>query len=272
MFNINNKNLISLGLGLFVFACVIILIPKNANAYNCTNTNYNYTGTPFYSFCGNNSGSNSNNNYNNGNYNNGNYNNGNSNGYNNNNAINPIPFINSISPNSGRINTSVTVTVSGSNFVQSSVIRWNGSDRPTTFINSGTLRTQLYSSDLNSKGTYLITVYNPAPGGGFSNAMNFTVNNAIAYASSTSSTSTTKNISSTKNTTTVQNTNQTSGDTSQTQVKDLAAGAIFGSNAFMPSSLLQWIFFAILILLAVVLWRKLYVSDEERHHSTLKHA
>ena len=39
--------------------------------------------------------------------------------------------------------------------------------------------------------------------------------------------------------------------------KSLTAGAIFGSDSFMPSNIIQWIFFAILILLMVILARKI---------------
>ena len=258
MFNINSKNLISLTLGLLaLFVLSFSLTTKSVYANDCVgNTGW------YESYCGN---------YQNTNY----YNN--SNNSNSNNNINPVPFINSISPNSGRLNTSTTVVVTGYNFVPGSIVKWNSEDRPTTYIGSETLKAQLYSSDLNTTGNYLITVSNPIPGGGLSNAVLFTINNVVA--SSSTNTSKTSNSSVTKKTTTntTTNTNNTSSSnttdqSNNNQAKDLAAGAIFGYNGFLPSSIFQWIFFFILILLAVVLWRKLYVSDEERHDKPLKHA
>jgi YVTN family beta-propeller protein len=55
--------------------------------------------------------------------------------------------------------------------VASSVVRWKGSDRPTTLdvIPPPTLRAQIPASDIAAAGTAAITVFNPAPGGGSSN-------------------------------------------------------------------------------------------------------
>ena|SRR3989338_4550540 len=52
---------------------------------------------------------------------------------------------------------------------------------------------------------------------------------------------------------------------------NLAAGAIFGSNSFMPSGLIQWIFFAILVLLVVILIRKIYSGNEKYDAIPMKH-
>jgi hypothetical protein len=55
-------------------------------------------------------------------------------------------------------------------------------------------------------------------------------------------------------------------------VKNLAANAIYGEFGFMPSGIVQWILFAILILVIVILIRKIF-GGEARYHSTpLKHA
>ena len=64
----------------------------------------------------------------------------------------------------------------GSNFVAGSVVRWNGSDRPTTTngtVNS--LTAQISASDIAAAGTAVVTVFNPAPGGGSSNSLTFTI-------------------------------------------------------------------------------------------------
>jgi hypothetical protein len=98
------------------------------------------------------------------------------------------------------------------------------------------------------------------------NQSNNNYNNTTS--STSNNTSRTDNTNSSVNNTTTETKNQT---TNEKSVSDLAAGAIFGTNAFLPSSLLQWFFFAILVLLGVILWRKLYVSDEDKK-TPLKHA
>ena len=92
---------------------------------------------------------------------------------------NPAPFVSSISPNSANKDVNATITIYGNNFMQGSVVRWNGYDRPTTYIDPGTLRVQLNFTYLNNGGSYPITVINPAPGGGSSNQIMFTVNNVV---------------------------------------------------------------------------------------------
>ncbi len=245
MFNINIKNLISFGFGLLtVFALMIISIPQNAKADNCNSVNYNgwYATTCQYNYT------------------------------NTNNNINPIPSITSISPNSAKINSNTNITVSGYGFVPSSTVRLNGYDRPTTFVNSNILRVQFNSSDLNSVRDYSIAVLNPAPGGGYSNTILLrTINNTTSNYTSNTSNTNYSNTSTTNNNneTTTQSTN--TNNEKDTQASDLAANAIFGTNAFMPSSLFQWFFFAILILLAVILWRKIFVGDNYKS-TPLKHA
>ena len=52
---------------------------------------------------------------------------------------------------------------------------------------------------------------------------------------------------------------------------NLAANAVFGENSFMPSSLIEWIIFAILVLLIVILVRKVFDLDKNYHSTPLKH-
>ena len=64
----------------------------------------------------------------------------------------------------------------GSNFVTGSVVRWNGSDRPTMSNGSvNGLIAQISASDISAAGTAAVTVFNPGPGGGSSNALTFTI-------------------------------------------------------------------------------------------------
>ena len=66
-------------------------------------------------------------------------------------------------------------------FVAGSVVRWNGSDRPTTYqptsptgaVNAVTA--QISASDIAAAGTAVVTVFNPGPGGGLSNSLTFTI-------------------------------------------------------------------------------------------------
>jgi YVTN family beta-propeller protein len=67
------------------------------------------------------------------------------------------------------------LTVVGDNFVPSSVVRWNGSDRPTTFDSNAVLTAQISASDIAAAGTAAVTVFNPAPSGGSSSASTFAV-------------------------------------------------------------------------------------------------
>jgi len=66
------------------------------------------------------------------------------------------------------------LTVNGSNFVNNSVVRWNGSDRTTTFVSSNQLTAAIMQSDVSSVGTGSVTVFNPGTGL-TSNAMPFAI-------------------------------------------------------------------------------------------------
>jgi hypothetical protein len=89
---------------------------------------------------------------------------------------NPAPVGGSLNPNSASAGApGLTLTVNGSGFVPGSVVRWNGANRTTTFVNANQLTATLTSADLASPGSATVTVSNPAPGGGTSAAMTFTV-------------------------------------------------------------------------------------------------
>jgi len=89
---------------------------------------------------------------------------------------NPAPSITSINPSTavaGAMN--VFLTVNGTNFVPTSAIEWNGSKLTTAFVNSGELTATIPSGDTLSAGNASVTVVNPTPGGGPSNAATFTI-------------------------------------------------------------------------------------------------
>ena len=104
---------------------------------------------------------------------------GTSNGYGfaiNSQGVNPVPSIGSLSPSSATAGgAGFTLTVTGSGFISSSVVQWNGSNRSTTYVSSTQLTAPITASDIASSGTAQVTVFNPTPGGGTSNASSFTI-------------------------------------------------------------------------------------------------
>jgi uncharacterized protein (TIGR03437 family) len=89
---------------------------------------------------------------------------------------NPVPAIANLTPASREVGSGAfTLTVNGTNFINGSVVRWNGTDRATSFVNSTQLTAAISASDVATAGTASVTVFNPQPGGGLSNAANFTV-------------------------------------------------------------------------------------------------
>jgi hypothetical protein len=94
---------------------------------------------------------------------------------------NPVPTVTSLSPTSvvAGANAPTTVTINGTNFVPLSVVSLGGSNRTTTFVNSGQLTFQLTIADQATASNTPLTVTNPAPGGGTSNAIQVAINNPI---------------------------------------------------------------------------------------------
>ncbi len=100
---------------------------------------------------------------------------------------NPVPSLSSISPSNVTAGSAgFTLTVNGGNFVSGSIVRVNGSNRTTTFVSSTRLTAAIPTSDLAVGAFLSITVFTPAPGGGTSTAVTFTVNNPVPSISSIS--------------------------------------------------------------------------------------
>jgi uncharacterized repeat protein (TIGR01451 family) len=100
-------------------------------------------------------------------------------------ASNPAPSIGSLTPANTIVgNVGLGMTVSGSGFISSSIVKWNGSDRATTFVSSTQLTAAITQADIASAGTAQVTVTNPAPGGGVSIAAAFVINNPSAVVTS----------------------------------------------------------------------------------------
>jgi hypothetical protein len=90
---------------------------------------------------------------------------------------NPVPLVNqplvptSVVPGS----PGLTLTVNGTGFVSTSVVNWNGAALATTFVTSSKLFANVPASDVAVPATASVTVFSPAPGGGTSNTVPFTV-------------------------------------------------------------------------------------------------
>ena len=73
-----------------------------------------------------------------------------------------------------------TLTVRGGMFVSGATVYWNGSPRSTTFLSGTKLTATITASDISVPGTASVTVFNPAPKGGFSNTLFFEITNPTA--------------------------------------------------------------------------------------------
>ena len=71
--------------------------------------------------------------------------------------------------------SSLSLIVNGSNFTPASVVHWNGSARTTTYAAPTQLSAIISSADLALVASPQVTVFTPAPGGGTSNAVTFTI-------------------------------------------------------------------------------------------------
>jgi hypothetical protein len=95
--------------------------------------------------------------------------------------LNPVPTIQALSPNSSKQGgPTFTLSVVGSNFVPSSEARWNGSGLQTTFVGRNLVTATVPARFLSVSGPGMITMVNPAPGGGMSNSLSVTVPCVIA--------------------------------------------------------------------------------------------
>jgi len=56
---------------------------------------------------------------------------------------------------------SVTLTVQGAGFTPTSVVRWNGANRATTYVSPFLVTAVLPSTDVDALGNFNVTVYDP---------------------------------------------------------------------------------------------------------------
>lgn len=89
------------------------------------------------------------------------------------------PTISGLSPSSNIEGAGAfTLTVTGSGFVNTSVVRWNGGDLATTFVGPGTLQAVVPAALVAEEGNAAITVFNPTLGEGSSAPVSFSVTDA----------------------------------------------------------------------------------------------
>jgi len=89
---------------------------------------------------------------------------------------NPVPSISALTPSSATVGSGAfALTVDGAGFVPGAYVQWNGSGRQTSVLSSTQLQALIADSDLAVAGPVSVTVLNPGPGGGVSNAVTFTV-------------------------------------------------------------------------------------------------
>jgi len=72
-----------------------------------------------------------------------------------------------------------TLTVTGTNFVSTSTVQWNGNARTTTSASGTSLQAAITAADIAAAGTAMVSVATPAPGGGTSSALTFAINKPI---------------------------------------------------------------------------------------------
>jgi IPT/TIG domain len=100
---------------------------------------------------------------------------------------NPLPTITSVSPASAVAGaTATTLDIKGANFLAGSVVAWNNTPLVTKFVSSTEISAVLSATQLSGSSESLITVQNPAPGGGVSAAATFDVNSPVAIITSIS--------------------------------------------------------------------------------------
>jgi len=89
----------------------------------------------------------------------------------------PVPFVNlplvpDATPPGG---AQFTLTVNGTGFVSNSVVNWNGNALATQFVSGSQLTATVPAADIAKASTASVTVVNPAPGGGTSSVVFFSV-------------------------------------------------------------------------------------------------
>jgi hypothetical protein len=89
---------------------------------------------------------------------------------------NPVPSIDAVQPSSLKTGTTdLGIKITGKGFVGGVQVQVNGANRNTVLVDGTHLTATLAASDVANKGDLNLTVVNPKPGGGTSNAVKIAV-------------------------------------------------------------------------------------------------
>ncbi|MDP9091213.1 MAG: hypothetical protein M3O26_21060 [Pseudomonadota bacterium] len=88
----------------------------------------------------------------------------------------PSPTITSMSPNTATAGAAgLTVDIIGAGFEPVSIVQWNGTALATTYVSATELTAMVPTANLAGAANSSVTVVTPAPGGGASAALSFTI-------------------------------------------------------------------------------------------------
>jgi len=88
----------------------------------------------------------------------------------------PVPVLTRLDPDQAPVGTAaLLVTVHGTGFVPASVVRWRGIPIPTEYVDGTRLTASVSADNLSIEGIAPVTVSSPAPGGGVTTAVLFSV-------------------------------------------------------------------------------------------------
>ena len=91
---------------------------------------------------------------------------------------NPLPVATAAVPSFALVGAPDTqVNITGSGFLASSTVLLGGAPLATTFLNAGSLDAVIPAAELAAAAAHTLSVSNPAPGGGTSAVLGFTVDN-----------------------------------------------------------------------------------------------
>jgi hypothetical protein len=92
-------------------------------------------------------------------------------------ANNPLPVAQSLSPANATHGTwNFVLNLQGKNFIPGSQVTWNGASLTADYISPTQLNVYVPAANIASSGTAKIVVNNPAPGGGPSSSLAFSIN------------------------------------------------------------------------------------------------
>lgn len=91
-------------------------------------------------------------------------------------VLNPVPELLSINPTSAIVGSpDFTLTLTGNNFVKTSIVSFYNQQYPARYISKTQIEVTIPSDAIKTPGSYQVKVINPAPGGGESTSLTFTV-------------------------------------------------------------------------------------------------